>query len=75
MLDWIIPTLVIAVLCGGIYQANRRMGKPRADGRPNQVPWGMVMVFCAMGIFISIVHLLNVCGLQTGPEHSLFGRF
>jgi hypothetical protein len=56
-------------------RANFRMGKPRRDGRPNQVPWGIVMVICMLGIFVMVVHLMNLGGFETGPEHSLLGRF
>lgn len=75
MPEWILPTVVIAGLVGLIAWANFRMGKIRKDGRPNQVPWGMVMVMCALGIFIMVVHLMNIAGFETGPEHSLLGRF
>ena len=75
MLEWFLPVLIIAVLAGIIARANARMGKPRKDGRPNQVPWGIVLVLCVLGIFIMVVHLINVAGFETGPEHSLLGRF
>ncbi len=75
MAEWIIPAVLIAALAALIAWANYRMGRIRKDGRPNQVPWGMVMVLCALGIFIMIVHLMNIAGFQTGPEHSLLGRF
>lgn len=75
MSDWIIPLGLIAVFIALIVRANARMGKPRKDGRPNRVPWGFLMVFCALGIFLMVVHLFNVAGFETGPEHSLMGRF
>lgn len=75
MAEWIVPAVLIAALTALIAWANYRMGRIRKDGRPNQVPWGMVMVVCALGIFIMIVHLMNIAGFQTGPEHSLLGRF
>lgn len=75
MAEWIVPAVLIVALTALIAWANYRMGRIRKDGRPNQVPWGMVMVLCALGIFIMIVHLMNIAGFQTGPEHSLLGRF
>ncbi len=71
---WIPPVGFIFIFAALIVLSNQKLGGTRKDGRPNQVPWGIVMVFCAMGIFIAIVHLLNVAGFETGPEHSLLGR-
>lgn len=73
--SWIITVCVIAALIALIVLANSKMGGVRKDGRPNQVPWGMVMVFCALGIFLAIVHAINLAGFETGPEHGLLGRF
>ncbi|MGB3626093.1 MAG: hypothetical protein WA989_09700 [Henriciella sp.] len=75
MAQWIIPVIALFVFLGLIVQANRKMGGVRKDGRPNQVPWGLVMVFCALGIFVTMVHMINLAGFETGPEHSLMGRF
>lgn len=72
---WLLPVGFILVFAAIMVLANRKMGGIRKDGRPNQLPWGIIMVFCAMGIFIAIVHLINVAGFETGPEHSLLGRF
>ncbi|WP_300380100.1 hypothetical protein [Henriciella sp.] len=75
MAGWIITITVIVIGVAGIVMANFRMGKIRKDGRPNQVPWGMVMVFCVLAIFMAVVHGINLAGFETGPEHSLLGRF
>lgn len=74
MAEWIIPVTAILVFAGLMIQANRKMGGIRKDGRPNQVPWGLVMVFCALGIFMTLVHIINLAGFETGPEHGLLGR-
>ncbi|WP_018148059.1 hypothetical protein [Henriciella marina] len=75
MPEWIIPAGFIALFVAIMAYANLRMGKPRKDGRPNQLNWGLIMVFCVLGIFLMVVHLLNIAGLETGPEHSVLGRF
>jgi len=75
MPEWILPTVLIAIFVAIMVYANARLGKPRRDGRPNKLPWGMIMVLCVLGIFLMIVHLMNIAGFQTGPEHSLLGRF
>ncbi|WP_084398085.1 hypothetical protein [Henriciella aquimarina] len=75
MASWIITLSVITALTGMIVFANRKMGGMRKDGRPNQVPWGLVMVMCVLGIFIAFVHAINLAGFETGPEHGLLGRF
>ena len=75
MADWIPTLIVILLLLAGLVFANRKMGSVRKDGRPNQVPWGFVMVTCAFGLFIAVVHVINLAGFETGPEHGLLGRF
>lgn len=47
----------------------------KKDQRPHQVPWGLVMIGCVFGIFLVVVHLMNLIGVDTGPENSMFGRF
>jgi len=33
------------------------------------------MVGCVFVLFLIVVHLLNIVGVETGPENSMFGRF
>ncbi|MEO0549990.1 MAG: hypothetical protein AAFZ91_08715 [Pseudomonadota bacterium] len=75
MLDWIISLTIAAVFLGTGVFANTKLGTVRKDGRPHQVPWGLVMVACAFGVFLVVVHLLNLVGVETGPENSFFGTF
>ena len=75
MLDWIISLTVAALFIGLGFFANTKFGTVRDDGRPHQVPWGLVMVLSVFGVFLVVVHLLNLIGLETGPEHGPFGRF
>ena len=76
MAAWIFPVLAILLFGALIVLANTKLGKrERKDGRPHQLPWGLIMVFCVLGIFIAVVHLFNVAGFETGPEPSFFGRF
>lgn len=74
MIAWIIPGL--AMLGFGLlaFIASRKIGTVRKDGRPHQVPWGIVMVFCVLGMFVALVHMINLAGFETGPEHGLLGR-
>ena len=74
MIAWIIPGF--AMLGFGLlaFISSRKIGTVRKDGRPHQVPWGIVMVFCVLGIFVALVHMINLAGFETGPEHGLLGR-
>ncbi|MEL6829847.1 MAG: hypothetical protein AAFO63_06895 [Pseudomonadota bacterium] len=75
MIDWIV-SLALLVLAGiGGFLAHRKIGTVRSDGRAHQVPWHLVLIGCGFVAFLIIVHLLNLIGVQTGPENSLFGRF
>ncbi|MEO1187716.1 MAG: hypothetical protein AAFW60_01485 [Pseudomonadota bacterium] len=76
MLDWIISlSLAAAFIALGIF-AQSKMGTVRKkDQRPHQVPWGLIMIGCVFGVFLVVVHLLNIVGVETGPEHGFLGRF
>ena len=75
-LDWIISTgLAVALIGLGIF-AHSKLGTVRKkDQRPHQVPWGLVMIGCVFGLFLIVVHAMNLIGVETGPENSMFGRF
>jgi hypothetical protein len=76
VLDWIISLSIAAMFAGLGVLANSKIGTVRKkDQRPHQLPWGLIMVGSVFGIFLVIVHLLNIVGVETGPEHSLLGRF
>lgn len=76
MLDWIISLSAAACFIALGIHAHGKIGTIRKkDQRPHQVPWGLVMVGCVFGIFLVVVHLLNIVGVETGPENSIFGRF
>ncbi len=74
MLDWIISLLIAAGAVGLGIHANSKFGTVRKDERPHRIPWGLVMVGCVFVAFLVVVHLLNLVGVETGPEHSPFGR-
>ncbi|MDJ0922825.1 MAG: hypothetical protein QNI84_16985 [Henriciella sp.] len=75
MLDWIISLTVATLFVGLGFYANSKLGTVRKDARPHQVPWGLVMVLCVFVVFMVLVHLANLAGVETGPENSPFGRF
>ena len=55
--------------------ANWRAGLPWNDLKPRRVPWRLVLILAAFGVVILLVHLVNLAGLETGPDKSPFGRF
>lgn len=76
LLDWIISLSIAAGLIAFGVFAHSKIGTVRKqDQRPHQVPWGLVMIGCVFGLFLVVVHLLNLLGVETGPENSMFGRF
>ena len=71
MLDWIIPTGLIALFSILMVYSNMRLGKPRRDGRPNKLPWGFIMVFCVLGIFlIPMLYLLVRRNISRKQPHA-----
>lgn len=76
MLDWIISLgLAVLFIALGIF-AHSKLGTVRKkDQRPHQVPWGLVMVGSVFAVFLIVVHLMNLVGVDTGPENGFLGRF
>ncbi|MEL6860746.1 MAG: hypothetical protein AAGL11_02825 [Pseudomonadota bacterium] len=76
MLDWIISSaLALGFIALGVF-AHSKLGTVRKkDQRPHQVPWGLIMIGCVFALFMIVVHVLNLIGVETGPENSMFGRF
>ncbi|MEM8617021.1 MAG: hypothetical protein AAGF20_08810 [Pseudomonadota bacterium] len=66
---------IAAGLIGLAALAHGKHGTVRKDGRPQLVPWGLILIGCVFGLFLVIVHAMNLLGIETGPENSLFGRF
>ena len=75
MFDWIISLGFAVTLSGlGVF-AHSRTGTMRKDGRAHLVPWRGIMIGCVFGLFLILVHVANLLGVETGPENSPFGRF
>lgn len=75
MIDWILTLggmLAMAVLG---FVANWRAGLPWDDLKPRIVPWRIVLIFSGFVFVVLLVHLVNLAGVETGPEKSVFGRF
>jgi len=75
VLEWIISLSIAAGFAALGVHANSKLGTIRKDERPHLVPWGLVMVGCVFAVFLVVVHLFNIVGIETGPEHGPFGRF
>ena len=76
LLDWIISLSIAACLIAlGVFSQSKMGTVRKKDQRPHQVPWGMIMIGCVFGLFLIVVHLMNLIGVETGPENSMFGRF
>ena len=75
MLDWIltISGLIGFVVLGLV--ANWRAGLPWNDAKPRILPWRLILILCGFCFFVLVVHLVNLFGIETGPENSMFGRF
>lgn len=76
LLDWIISlSLATGLIVLGVFAQSKLGTVRKKDQRPHQVPWGLVMIGCVFGVFLVVVHLMNLIGVETGPENSMFGRF
>lgn len=76
LLDWILSfSLLIGFVAFGVFAHSKSGTVRKKDQRPHQLPWGLIMIGCVFGVFLVIVHLMNIIGVETGPENSMFGRF
>lgn len=74
MLDWIISISLVMFLAWLTWLAHSKIGTIRPDGRAQQFPWRLVMIGAAFGIFLVLIHVMNLLGVSTGPENAVFGR-
>ena len=75
MLDLVLTLSGMAVLIAVGVLANKKAGEPRNDERPSRVPWPLVLIFSTFLFVVLFVHLINIAGVETGPDKSPFGRF
>ncbi len=74
MLDWILTFAALAALAGLAVFANWRAGQPWNDLKPRRLPWRVIMIAAVFGLVVALVHAVNLLGVDTGPENSLFRR-
>lgn len=72
-LDLIITLLAMAACLGLAVFANYKAAQPWDDMKPKKVPWKFIMIMAGFGVFLAVVHLVNLAGIETGPENSPFG--
>ncbi|MEL7129193.1 MAG: hypothetical protein AAGK23_06570 [Pseudomonadota bacterium] len=75
MLDWTLTIVGLIATLGLCVVANWRAGLPWDDMHPRKVPWRGVLVFSTFVFVLLLVHLVNLLGVETGPDKSPFGRF
>ena len=75
MVDWILTISGLVLFAALGVLANWRAGLPWDDAKPRVLPWRLILVFSGFFFFVLVVHLVNLFGIETGPENSLFGRF
>lgn len=75
MLDWIVSLLLLLATAALAVYANWKAGQPWNDLRPRIVPWRLVLILSGFVLILILVHLVNLAGLETGPDKSPFGRW
>ncbi|MEO0466566.1 MAG: hypothetical protein AAF216_08465 [Pseudomonadota bacterium] len=75
MLHWLLSSALLLSSFGLAIFANHRAGKPWDDLKPRVIPWRLVMILAVFVGFLSVVHMVNLAGVETGRENSPFGGF
>ena len=67
---------VTAMICSVMLAivANWRAGLPWNDAKPRILPWRLILIFSGFVFVVLLIHLVNLAGVETGPEQSPFGR-
>lgn len=73
-LHLVLNIIGILAAIGFAVFSSHRAGLPRDDLKPKKLPWTLLMILSGFLAFILLVHMFNVLGFETGPEHGLFGR-
>lgn len=71
----ILSALGIALGVGGFFLASWRASKPHDKPEPRLIPWRFVMMACILFVLLIVAYLMNLAGIETGPDKSPFGRF
>ena len=74
MLNWIVSIGALVLCLGLAIYGNWKAAQPWDDAKPRLLPWRLIMIFAGFGALLAIVHMLNLAGFETGPEHGLLGR-
>ena len=76
MLDWLISLTLACCFVALGFIAQSKIGTFRqSDQRPHKWPWGLILVGCVFAVFLILVHIMNLIGVETGPENNPFMRF
>ncbi|MFC6199019.1 hypothetical protein [Ponticaulis profundi] len=74
-LELIITLVGLVFGVGLFFLSSHRAGLPRDDMRPRVLPWRLFIVLSAFWTLLMLVHLVNIFGIETGPDKSPFMRF
>lgn len=75
MLEWILTGASLALCLGLAVYGDWKARQPWNDAKPRLMPWRLIMILSAFGALLCAIHMINLAGFETGPEHGLMGRF
>ncbi len=68
-------SLVGIMACTGLFLlCHWRASLPHDKPEPRYIPWRILSFACIVLGLLIVAHLLNLAGLETGPDKSPFGR-
>lgn len=71
-MDIILSLMGILACIAGFLFCSWRANRPHDGLEPRMTPWKMLMMMCAVLLLLIVAHLLNLAGLETGPDKSPF---
>ncbi len=70
-MDWTVTLAITAALVGLTALLGWAGSRPPDVRRgPRLIPYRFLMMLGAVGVMLMVVHMLNLAGMNTGPQHT-----